>query len=98
MSAEFHDVASVQLRRATEWVGLKIRPTRVTLSVRDDGRGFDPAPLRPAHLGLRVMRERAEEVGARLRLVSGPGEGTLIAVEWRGEPSRNEASAGDPPA
>jgi len=44
------------------------------------------------------MRERAEEVGARLRLVSGPGEGTLIAVEWRGEPSRNEASAGDPPA
>jgi len=51
--------------------------------VRDDGRGFDPA--RPpadgdAHVGLRIMRERAEKIGASVAVVSRPGRGTEIAL------------------
>lgn len=51
--------------------------------VRDDGRGFDPA--RPpadgdAHVGLRIMRERAEKIGATVTITSRPGRGTEIAL------------------
>jgi two-component system nitrate/nitrite sensor histidine kinase NarX len=51
--------------------------------VRDDGRGFDPA--RPAgegdeHVGLRIMRERAERIGATIAIASKPGRGTEIAL------------------
>ncbi len=55
---------------------------RVRLLVRDDGCGFEPGPVSATHFGLRSMRERAAEVGAELRLVSAPGEGTLVLLEW----------------
>jgi signal transduction histidine kinase len=47
--------------RAT--VELKAEEGRVSLLVHDEGRGFVPAELGPQHLGLRSMRERAEEAG-----------------------------------
>ncbi len=65
-------------------VELVSEPGRVRLLVHDDGCGFEPGPLPPAHFGLRSMRERAAEVGGELRLVSAPGEGTLVMLEWAG--------------
>jgi len=64
-------------------VDLRIASGRVTLEVRDDGRGFDPqAPnVRSKRLGLTSMRERAEAMGGRLRVESTPGEGTVVRVE-----------------
>lgn len=55
---------------------------RLELSVVDDGRGFDPDPLAPDALGLSIMRERAESVGARLEVDSRLGRGTRVAVCW----------------
>jgi signal transduction histidine kinase len=54
----------------------------VTLSIADDGVGFDitRAGPRPSW-GLDVMRERAEALGARLHVDSGPGRGTRVSVE-----------------
>lgn len=52
------------------------------LSVMDDGRGFDPAAIVGDHLGLKIMRERAESIGARLGIRSQMGTGTTIEVEW----------------
>ena len=72
---------------AQAWVELRLLPGYALLTVKDDGRGFVPGPLGPAHLGLRSMRERAAEAGARLRIVAAPGAGTEITVEWEaGEP------------
>jgi PAS domain S-box-containing protein len=69
------------------WVELRLLPGYALLTVKDDGRGFAPGPLGPAHLGLRSMRERTAEAGARLRIVAAPGEGTEITLEWKtGEP------------
>ncbi|MFP4344434.1 MAG: GAF domain-containing protein [Anaerolineales bacterium] len=54
----------------------------VRLAIRDDGQGFDPAAIPPDHLGVSIMNERAENVGARLNIVSETGEGTEVAVVW----------------
>jgi signal transduction histidine kinase len=53
------------------------------VTVQDDGHGFDPATGRQepgTHIGLRVMQERAEEVGGSLSIESEPGRGTVVLV------------------
>ena len=51
------------------------------LTVRDDGRGFDPeGPVRPTAMGLRGLRERAAALGGRVKVESSPGRGTLVEV------------------
>ena len=64
------------------WVTLASSEKAVELVVRDDGRGFDPTGVGPEQLGLRIMAERAEAVGAGLRVDSAVGGGTAIAVTW----------------
>jgi len=54
----------------------------VTITLRDDGRGFDNTQLLPGH-GLENMRSRAEAVGGRLRIASTPGKGSSIAVSLK---------------
>lgn len=50
--------------------------------IADDGAGFDPASLQQlsGRHGISGMRERAEQIGGRLRVHSSPGEGTRIVV------------------
>ncbi len=53
------------------------------VTVHDDGRGFEPdvaSARMDEHFGLRVMRERAEEVGGSLILQSASGQGTELVV------------------
>jgi signal transduction histidine kinase len=53
------------------------------LRVSDDGRGFDYGRTTGAngHYGLATMRERAEELGGHLSVMTKPGRGsTVIAV------------------
>jgi PAS domain S-box-containing protein len=69
-----------QATRAT--VELQAEERHISLLIHDDGRGFEPGEFGAVHLGLRSMRERAEEVGAVLHVVSAPGEGTLINLDW----------------
>jgi len=55
---------------------------RIRLQMRDDGCGFDmeQAAHESGHWGLRTMRERAEELGGELTILSAPGHGTSIEV------------------
>ncbi len=54
------------------------------LRVRDNGRGFDPKILeeggRPNHWGLQGMRERADKIGAQLKLWSRQATGTEVEL------------------
>jgi signal transduction histidine kinase/ligand-binding sensor domain-containing protein len=62
-------------------VEIDYSPRLFRLSVRDDGRGIDPAILssgRDGHWGLSGMRERAERIGARIEVSSRPAAGTEI--------------------
>jgi signal transduction histidine kinase len=58
---------------------------QVELVVSDDGRGFTLDEVPPDHLGLGIMSERAEAIGATLEIKSGPGygPGTQIKVTWK---------------
>jgi len=57
-----------------------------TLSVRDNGIGFDPKRIersnREAGWGLLIMRERAEAVGAQFSLKAGLRTGVQVLVEY----------------
>jgi len=54
-----------------------------TLSIRDNGRGFDArAPRDPRSLGLAGMQERAQMLGGRLDVQSSPGAGVAITVTF----------------
>jgi signal transduction histidine kinase len=63
-------------------VDLDYQPSAMTLSVKDNGRGFPfNKPAVPGHFGLTVMEERARKLGGTLRVQSSPGAGTEIFVK-----------------
>lgn len=52
-------------------------------TVTDDGHGFDAHAAPDAgetHVGLRIMRERAQRIGAQLVVRSQPGGGTVVSL------------------
>jgi signal transduction histidine kinase len=64
-------------------VELEYAPKRFRMAVRDDGCGIDPLVLhagREGHWGLPEMRERAETIGARLRVWSRAAAGTEVEL------------------
>jgi signal transduction histidine kinase len=73
-------------------------PGALLLEVTDDGRGFDPERVPGGGLGLGSMRERAESIGASLRLDSRPGGGTVVAVSWPGPGGDRAADLSPEPA
>lgn len=60
-----------------------------TMTVRDDGQGFDQesrADAEPGqHIGLSVMHERAEKIGAEISIRSQPGSGTEVRLHIPGD-------------
>lgn len=67
-------------------VALARSGSRVSMTVRDDGRGFDAqGPPPGGHLGLRIMRDLAAAAGGSFEVGSTPGGGTSIVVTVREE-------------
>lgn len=103
-----HDVALLRIAQSAlsntvrharaSTVGLMLDYGRddVTLSIVDDGTGFDPDQLPtpdPAHggMGLAAMRARASALGGTLYVDSTPGHGTTMTAELpRAEPAEGE--------
>jgi signal transduction histidine kinase len=56
---------------------------QVILQVSDDGQGFDPSCIGPGQLGVVIMRERSEAVGAVLDIEGQPGQGTQVTLVWQ---------------
>jgi len=66
-------------------VELEYSPRKLRVTVRDNGTGIDPQLLRSgrkSHWGLTVMRERAANIGARLRIWTRPNAGTEIELSF----------------
>jgi nitrate/nitrite-specific signal transduction histidine kinase len=61
------------------------QPGQMNLLIKDDGLGFDPDTITSDHLGIAIMRERANSIGASLKIESRAGLGTTVEMEWRSE-------------
>jgi two-component system, NarL family, nitrate/nitrite sensor histidine kinase NarX len=79
------------LQEALSNVRKHAKATQVTLevnkgeawrfSVRDDGAGFDANEVHDeTHVGMKIMRERAERIGATVKLQSAAGQGTSLTL------------------
>ena len=71
--------ARIEVRLSTSPAG-----QRITLTVRDDGRGFVPGSqpgTAGGHFGIQGMRERVERLGGTLQVESQPQTGTCIRAE-----------------
>ena len=55
----------------------------VVLRVSDDGQGMNLQNTGAHQLGLRIMRERADEIDASFTITSEPGAGTRIVTVWQ---------------
>jgi signal transduction histidine kinase/ligand-binding sensor domain-containing protein len=68
-------------------VELEYAPSHLRLLVRDNGTGIAPQVIdagRDGHWGLSGMRERAERIGARFRVLSGASAGTEVELSVPG--------------
>jgi signal transduction histidine kinase len=70
-------------RAQTVWVVLEQSAREITLTISDDGVGFDyeravRRALRDGHIGLHSMTERAAEYSGHTRVISRPGGGTEV--------------------
>ncbi|HZD11715.1 MAG TPA: PAS domain S-box protein [Candidatus Binatia bacterium] len=69
--------------RATQiQLSLYCQKGAIELTIEDNGQGFDPEQVRPGHLGLVIMKERARDIDGKLTISSRQGEGTKIELIW----------------
>lgn len=61
---------------------LVMSPESAEVLIEDDGRGFQPHAVAGKCLGLTIMRERAEEIQAKLTIESQPGYGAIVHALW----------------
>lgn len=75
-------LANIRAHASADAVAVTLRQEgdRLMLRVRDDGRGMPPAVSARNSFGLRSIKERAGAVGGNARIISRPGEGTLVEV------------------
>ena len=91
----FYRIAQEAVRNATLHSGadavrvaIRTELEELTLEVRDQGKGFDFADARGVRsLGLVSMEERARLVGAKLEIESRLGQGTIVRVRLKLQPS-----------
>jgi nitrate/nitrite-specific signal transduction histidine kinase len=62
---------------------LECQPGQMNLTIQDDGLGFESDSIQPGHMGISIMRERANSIGACLSVESQMGQGTTVELDWR---------------
>jgi signal transduction histidine kinase len=87
----FHHAQAKNIEVAVEYLSNQLR-----VLVRDDGCGIDPQVLRAGregHWGLSGMRERAEDIGARLKVRSRLTDGTEVELSVPGQVAFQDQSS-----
>ncbi len=58
---------------------------RGSITITDNGSGFDPDELPTGHYGVLGMRERARQIGGALSIDSDPVRGSRVTITWEAE-------------
>ena len=77
-------LSNVRKHAGAQHVVLRVARTPCwRFEVQDDGEGFDAGtPIGDeSHVGLRIMQERAQRIGAQVRVESAPGHGCTVVLE-----------------
>ena len=69
-------------RAGAATVTLTFDPEQLKLCIEDNGRGFETSNISSEHLGVGIMHERADNIGASFKIYSQLGNGTRINVAW----------------
>ncbi len=80
-----HELVNNALKHAeAENINVQIvqQPDRVSVTVQDDGKGFEPNAEKKG-TGLNNIRNRVESVNGTINIFSEPGKGTEINVEFK---------------
>ena len=64
-------------------ITLHCQPHQVSMNIIDNGHGFDVTQVASGSFGLGNMKERANHIGAVLKIESKIGEGTEITITWQ---------------
>ena len=73
-------------------ISLELNPEQIILRVQDDGLGFETGKATAESMGMHIMKERAESIGAQLQIQSKLGFGTTISLAWSGASLQNPDS------
>jgi signal transduction histidine kinase len=78
---------NVRRHSGARWVSitLNVHDGDLESEIRDDGHGFDPQAIdfnddNPQGLGLLGIKERVNQLGGEVEIISKPGSGTLIRL------------------
>jgi|GEM_PF-4546376 len=75
-------LANVRKHANASAVEVAVEPAEggITVTITDNGRGFEPGAPGERHFGLQIMEERAAALGGHLTVQSRPGQGTVVTV------------------
>ncbi|MBC7376143.1 MAG: hypothetical protein H7346_01745 [Burkholderiaceae bacterium] len=80
------------------WLEVQCQPCW-RFEVRDDGNGFDAADsVDETHVGLKIMQERAAQIGAAVEVFSTPGKGSSVVLTLPPKPLVIASAAPTPAA
>jgi signal transduction histidine kinase len=81
--------------RATQVTAtLQHLPNGVVLTITDDGIGFVPDEISAEKMGISIMAERADALGAELAVMSRPDRGTQVSFAWRSDERNSSEDEG----
>ncbi len=60
-------------------LSLKVDEECLSITISDNGRGFEPDSVPPHSNGLHNMQQRLQAIGGRLEIISKPGRGTIVS-------------------
>jgi signal transduction histidine kinase len=69
-------------------VALNCESQRATLTIQDNGVGFESSLSEHKGMGLKIMQERARNIGATLEIRSRAQTGVRLRIQWQATASR----------
>lgn len=92
-------LSNVRKHAQASRVQLRVQRHPWVFEVQDDGVGFDSSVQRSPdslHVGLGIMRERAQGIGATVQVQSAPGQGTTVRLALPQQPSQAAEEGAEP--